>query len=171
MPEAAVLFTLNVIFANTPPFSICILPCDASLNRNCIFPSDLLLLKFANGSGTISPASTFFNSNAFESYTSLKSQLLIPNGGTFLNSIGTTTSSPIAAFIFPISTFIQYIGVTVGVPFIVGVAVGVAVGVIVEESAGVLVGLTVTFPIFIIPFSNIGLIDVNLPFKLPENFP
>ena len=163
MPAFAVLFILNVILANTPSFSICILPCDASLNRNSILPSDLLVLKFANASGTIPPASTFFTSSAFVSYPNLKSQLLIPIGGIFLNSIGTTTSSPTDAFIFPITTFILYRGTVVGVPFTVGVAVG--------ELAGVLVGVLVTFPIFILPFSNIGLIDVSLPFKLPENFP
>ena len=73
--------------------------------------------------------------------------MLIPNGGKLLNSIGTTNSSPAAAFIFPITIFIQYIGVAVGVPFIVGVAPGVAVAVgvtVVPVALGVTVAVGVT---------------------------
>ncbi len=94
IPFWALSLILKLMTANKPFSFIGIFPWVASLNKNLMMSFELLLLKLATGSGTISPASTELKSNISESNFIVKSQLLIPISGTFCKLIGTLTVLP-----------------------------------------------------------------------------
>ena len=145
--------------AKIPSFFIEDSICVESLNSKLIIPLFSMHAKFTIESSTILPASYVTYSKTFLSYLTEKSQLLIPKPGTFLNSTGTSITSPASPLTFPIFTFKLYNAFGVGVELNVAVTEFVLVGVcvvLVGVCIAVLlgIGVSIELKISMLPLLN-----------------
>ena len=104
---AATLFSLKVMFANTPSLVISSLPMVLSRNRKLIVPVPVFTAdaKFTGAFFTMLPALTDTTSSRLVSNPSLKSQLPMLVAGTPAKLTGMVTSSPGLPSPVPIVTF------------------------------------------------------------------